>query len=91
MLRRHRASNSPRKTIEEVVAGVENSADRREQSGLGRPVPPTVNTVVMGPGVRRDDDVRALPSHRRQDLVAAVIRIKLSAALPADRGAARGG
>ena len=30
-------------------------------------------------------------SHRRQQLVAAVIRIKLSAALPLDRGAARGG
>src|SRR5947209_11658884 len=42
----------------------------------------------MGPGVRRDD---GKISHRRQHLVRTIIGIKLSAALLADRGAARGG
>ena len=36
-------------------------------------------------------NVGSVPSHRRQHLVAAIIRVELSAALPLDRGAARGG
>src|SRR5712671_4759313 len=48
--------------------------------------------VVMGPGLRRDDesrrDYRPENSHRRQHLVAAIIGEKLSAALSVDGCAA---
>ena len=44
----------------------------------------------MGPGLRQDDETGS-PSHRRQHPVAAIIRIKFSAALAADGGATRRG
>src|SRR6202140_2272182 len=44
----------------------------------------------MGPGFRRDDE-GVEPSHRRQQLVAAIIGVEFSAALPSDRGTTRGG
>ena len=73
--------------------GLEDQADRGRQSRLERPVGPNLTVGVMGPGFRQDDAVviASHPSHRRQQLVPAIIRIKFSAALALDRGAAGGG
>jgi predicted GIY-YIG superfamily endonuclease len=45
-----------RKAIEELAPRLENTFDRKRKPGLERPFRPRLMSVVMGPGLRRDDE-----------------------------------
>jgi predicted GIY-YIG superfamily endonuclease len=45
-----------REAIEELAPRLENTLDRRRKPGLERSVRSRLTPVVMGPGLRRDDD-----------------------------------